>query len=45
MHLPQHRQDGGDPTHEVVEEQSHDETLPSVATDAGGDTLVKRYQE
>ena len=31
----------GGPTHEVVEEQSHDEKLPSVAADAGGDTLAK----
>ena len=27
--------------HEVVEKQSHDEKLPSVATDAGVDTLEK----
>ena len=33
MHLRQLRQ----PTHEVVEEQSRDEKLPSVVTDAGGE--------
>ena len=32
---------GSDPAHEVVEEQSHDEKLPSVATDAGRDTLAE----
>ena len=31
----------GDPKHEVVKEQSLDETLPSVATDAARDTLAK----
>ena len=31
----------GDPTHEVVEENSLDEKLLSVATDAGRDTLAK----
>ena len=34
----------GEPTHEAVEEQSHDEKLPSVATDAGRDTLAKGAQ-
>ena len=32
---------GGDPTHEVVEEQFHDEKLPSIATSARGDTSAK----
>ena len=41
---------GDDPKHEVVEELSLDQKLPSVVTDAGGDTLAKdteskkRYQ-
>ena len=32
---------GGDPTHELVEEQSHDVKLPSVAAVAERDTLAK----
>ena len=39
MHLPLPTA-RGEPTREVVEEQSHDEKLPSVVTDAGGDTLA-----
>ena len=38
MHLPQLQKQRDDPKHEVVEEQSLDEKLPSVLTDAEGGT-------
>ena len=41
IHLPQLRQVKSDPKHEVVEEHSLDEKLPSVATHAGRNTLAK----
>ena len=36
---------GGDPAHEVVEKQSRDEKLSSVATDAGRRYHGKGYEE